>query len=765
MPIQASDIGTVYDLLLATRDGSTLPCRNKDGQIVNLSQVAFMCSIDPKNAQHEETELQHKDNLVQLSGNLIDREFDQWPQITQGDWSGGTLQRVLTGGTPLTSFGPQSDPTRYWDGLGVLWPITDYLPQQGTLTTPDQAEAGAIMKIAGTGVTGGAFLNGSTGAYAYAYMQNVAPQHNILAIQTASNLRKIDPIPGSVNGTPMLQFVDYVFAFGYLWVVTTPSGGGTVTLSAYLDGAPPTIVFTTTFAAVGAGLPILGLRIAASKIGNKPYVAIFYEATGGMPTISLFDISQAAIFGTSTPIPVGDINGFSSIVQMEFQGDNLLVACVSGILPAQASECTIFSFNIPSSTFATVARFPACSNIFMCPVAGSIFVLATTDTAINGFGNTVDMYLVQGVNLQHIGPLIASATSGNGANAIAAEMEPVAFGPYAVFSVFYRPASLANTQVAVYAYDVLRGRLFKIQDFGGTSYNIFLGSRTPTVRRMAITAPAQRPVTGGTLTGRWMVGISVLSDQASASDVTNVQNMLLSPAATGFGNPYLQAGLQITSSIIDFTSAQPKLFRQAVATWQQPGLPADANVTIKLDVWLDQDPASLTAVPDFTTGAVGTGVGGGVLGQTRISLNINKVATKIVYRITTVGPFAATSTGAVKLVSVIVRAATGWTRTMFLTLADNAMTNDKAAGSTAWSRQQPLGQPVLDGAAAYNFMRQLWRQRGGEVTATFPNGDPPADWLLQDIHWDSPKPFGPSFRADERQGLSYVCQLKFREDI
>src|SRR5262245_23959709 len=133
-----SEVGPVFDLLLQTRDGTTLPCRNKDGKPVNVSQVAYVTSID-RNAQgqHEETELQHKDQLIQFgSSNLIDREFDQWPQVSQGDWSGGMLQRVLTGASPVTSFGPQSDPTRYWDGLGILWPIFDYQPMQGVLANP-----------------------------------------------------------------------------------------------------------------------------------------------------------------------------------------------------------------------------------------------------------------------------------------------------------------------------------------------------------------------------------------------------------------------------------------------------------------------------------------------------------------------------------------------------------------------------------------------------------------------------------------------------
>src|SRR6266699_5272931 len=147
MPAQPSEVGQIYDLLIQTRDGSTLACRNKDGQPVNISQLAYMTTVDRQQSQHEETELQHKDQLVQLaSSNLIDREFDQWPQISQGDWSGGMLQRVLTGGTPVTSFGPQSDPSRYWDGSGLLWPVVDYLPQTAFLADPVQDQGGSAMQ-------------------------------------------------------------------------------------------------------------------------------------------------------------------------------------------------------------------------------------------------------------------------------------------------------------------------------------------------------------------------------------------------------------------------------------------------------------------------------------------------------------------------------------------------------------------------------------------------------------------------------------------
>src|SRR5690348_4610812 len=95
---QPQEVGPLWDLLLQTRDGQPLTVLNADRMPVQLASVAYMTTIDRQQQQHEETELQHKDQVVQLaSPNLIDRELDQWPQISQGDWSGGGLQRVLTG--------------------------------------------------------------------------------------------------------------------------------------------------------------------------------------------------------------------------------------------------------------------------------------------------------------------------------------------------------------------------------------------------------------------------------------------------------------------------------------------------------------------------------------------------------------------------------------------------------------------------------------------------------------------------------------------
>lgn len=746
IPTQA-EVGTVYDLLLATRDGTTLPCRNKDGQIVNLSQVAFMCSIDLKNQQHEETELQHKDQLVQLaSSNLIDREFDQWPQVTQGDWSGGGLQRVLTGSTPLTSFGPQSDPTRYWDGDAILWPIFDYLPQRAAVFPPVQDAGGATMKGVFNAGTPAGSINSIGQCFAYLY-ENNANTHSFLVIQHELTRNFIQDPAGiaSGSGTPAAPQPpnDFFIGAGVIWY--SVFNAGNVEIRFVTVGGPTVTLFDTITGANFFGANVMSV----GYVGSKVYLAFPYF-NNASPTfrIRLYDITLG-VATAFTELNLSDnttVLGASqglSMTQTDFQGSALIYSFTNGL------DGFLASFDITTSTTTILARFPAEPIIRFAVATGSIF-------CVTGDGN---MYLAQGGNVQHIGPLPLQAGTASVSPNNQSISHPLAFGPYAIFAINTLTPGVANGSILIYAYDVLRGRLFRMVNLGANYFSSSLllgGSRIGLLRRplRAVAAVNYQP--------QWGVVVPTLSLSGNALDVTNAQEAYVAVTPVAVPSSPLQNGLQIISSIIDFTSAQPKLFRQLVANFTALG--AVAGLVVTLDAWLDQDPAGLNAVPDFTTSING----GTSAGATTLKLQVNKIGTKVVYRITITGGDVLSGgvlVSAPKLVSVIVRAATGWTRTMFLTLADNAMTNDKAAGSTAWSRQQPPGQPSLDGAAAYNFGRQLWRLKGGEVTATFPNGDAPADWLLQDIHWDSPKPFGPSFRADERQSLAYICQIKLREDL
>lgn len=746
---QIQEIGPQYDLLLATRDGSVLPCKNKDGDVVNVSKLAYMTTIDRQQVQHEETELQHKDQLVQLAGpSLIDREFDQWPQVSQGDWSGGVGQRVFTGATPISG-GTESDPTRYWDGIGLLWPLTDYLPVRAVRATPDQHE-NAPMKTIGVGTVSGSQTFTNT-VFVYMYQQTTGAKNNIMVIAgDAGSAPTVITNPGGIPAGSFAFLVDYIIALGMVVYIYTSGANmilATITSAGVLTNQV-TFANATTLPQNGVG------ALAAAFVGDKQYVAVGWLG-GSTANIRLIDVSSGSFTTTFQDIPLPNefllTGSFTpSYQQIEFLGDTLLLSVWN------YKEAAILQYSIPSGTWSTLARFPNTNALYMGVVAGNVFVLSATDTASINQPNSVDMYLVTGGNVQHISPVQVQGVGGL-SSFITGEGFPIAYGPYAVFPIYYFDG--ASTHAAVFAYDVLQGRLFKLDDIGG--FDQLLGNvHGP---RMALLNSMNHAFAGGNnLAAQWGVALPVLSQDGGTADVTNVQRLLFGCSNGGF-HPFQQSGTQIVSSLIDFTSAQLKLFRQLVVTWAQPGLPNESDITVTVDVWLDQDPASLNAVPDFT----GTVIGGAATqGQTQFKLRINQIAHKLVYRVTTTsGVSGSNMTSAVKLQTVVIRAATGWTRTMMLDLADNVMTNGKAPGVTAWSAQQPPGQPQVDAMVARDFLRQLWRLEGGECVAVFPGFDPPANWLLQDLHWDSPKPFGSSVRGDQRSKLEYLCQVKMREDV
>jgi len=94
------EVGELYDVGFETRDGSTLAVLDRNGATQQLSQVAFVTST--KNEQEEATELQRKSQVVQLGPTLMDREWEQWPGNTQGNWSSGLGQRIQFG-VPIAS--------------------------------------------------------------------------------------------------------------------------------------------------------------------------------------------------------------------------------------------------------------------------------------------------------------------------------------------------------------------------------------------------------------------------------------------------------------------------------------------------------------------------------------------------------------------------------------------------------------------------------------------------------------------------------------
>ena len=759
MPAVAGDIGPKYDILLQTRDGSTLNCLNAQGQTVAISSMAYMSSIDrSQEVFSEETELQHKDQITQLgSPNLTDREFDQWPQVTQGDWSGGSLQRVLTGATPISG-GQESDPTRYWDGDAVLWPISEVVPQRGGLGIAIQDAGGGTMKAILQAGTPAGFVN-SAAASCFAYIYETVPAaHVVLVVQSGTTRTALNDPPGIASGlgspTVPQNPNDFFISAGVLWYTVENVAGGLEIRFVTVGGGVLNVTLFDTIANAG----IIGSNnCCVGNVGNRTYLAVPYNLTTTSPTarIRIYDITNGT--ATSfTEVTVGDTATVLSasetiaITGTAFQGSQLVYA---GSFANTNSY--LASFDVVANTTTILAQFQNEPQVFFTPTVSGIFAIT-----VDG-----DMYLVQGNAVQHIGPL--STQVGLNQTSIFWRLfaQPVAYGPYAIFASATRVAGLTTSTVQVYAYDVIRGRFFRINTIGGLSANLPLGFQG---LRIGVLRFAVRTVSGVTYRPQWSVIFPTLSVFADPQDVTNVQEFFVGITSTATISPPLVNGVTIISSIIDFTSATTKLYRQILLTWLNPGLPNTNSITVQLDAWLDQDPGSLNASPDFTTGAVGgAGLGGGVVGQTQLALPINKFARKLVYRITTTGGdvvVASALTSAVKLKDIAVQAATGWVQTLELDLSPTMVPNSKRQGSTWLDEQQISNQPQVDGMAAYNFIRQLWRQHGGQCSVKLPNGDS-GNWLLQDIKFTGPKPFAVVFRSDQRQDIQAKVNIKLREDL
>jgi hypothetical protein len=778
-----AEVGVVYDLLLATRDGLTLPCKNKDGQVVNLASLAFMTSANAQSAQHEETELQHKDQLIQLaSSTLIDREFEQWPQVTQGDWSGGIFQRVLSGGTPLTSFSPQSDPTRYWDGIGLIWPVNSWLPR-GPIVLPATV-VGAGTQFFSSEPTGcyGGFMTSSNAAAA-----TVPGEGFLIEYHDGAGNIQLAFYPGWDSANPLTLASPFGAGVPALamtmatrggWAIASPTAA-TISLYAITAvsntalGSAPLAWITDSF---NSGAVWQGVMTSA-VVGNQEYVAaaVSYVQAGGVNSKVAAAIWNITQFGTPVridlPFEVTDWAGgpAETVLDIAFSGTSLYfllsdqgaVPTRQPTTPPMGHQLTIVGYDVVSATFTTVATINGASGGRFCAVSGGGSLFIVTDQ--------LDMYLLTGGNLLFIESLLpryqndvltTSAISG------LVPSRPVAFGPYAIFGVYH--FGVGSSVFDFYAYDVVKGRLFRIHAVAGLAsfastikrgWNLAAmpfwtgnkGTASQYIASLALAFPLD-----------WTGTTSIAQVVTWGERINNNLSSLLLPGGGVIFGALLRAGFDVVSSMIDLTNAAKKLFRQVLADF--PPLVNDVNATVQLSAWLDRTPETIVGLaPDFGPVSI---TGAAAPGATQLKLPINKMARKLIYRVvTTGGVYNGTNwVNAPEVTDVVVQVATGWTRTMTLDLADNAMTNAKAAQETVWSRQSLPGQPAVDATTAYNYLRQLWRLKGGEVTATFPNGDS-GPWLLQDMHWDSPKPFGVSYRADQRSSLGYTCQLKMREDI
>jgi hypothetical protein len=343
----------------------------------------------------------------------------------------------------------------------------------------------------------------------------------------------------------------------------------------------------------------------------------------------------------------------------------------------------------------------------------------------------------------------------------------VAFGPYAIWAIGYpTPGGAAGQKsVTVYAYDVVRSRVFRaltVTDPSWIGSDVFghdiIGVYGANTRTLQLGATFQS-----------QFGLALFSGLLSNSGETareyywGVKPLTPAPGFTGL----LQMGVDIISGLFDFTASTNKLFRQKVSHFIGGLISGSAQPSVTLNAWFNQDPNRLSAVPDFTAG---TGTPTGVLPpELALDLFEGSVAVKTVYEVISAGGGydlgSSSWRNAPKIIDVIIAAATGWVLDLVVDLAPGAKRNTGDAQEGAYSAQSdPTTNATIDQVVAYNFLRQLWRQKGGKCIVYLPNGDTyPA--LIQLEKFSSPKPFAVSSRSDQQSQYQELVTLKIREDI
>jgi hypothetical protein len=717
------EVGELYDIGFETRDGSTIGVKNRNGETVQLSQVAFVCST--KQEQEEATELQRKAQVVQLGPTLMDREWEQWPGETQGAWSSGLGQRIQFGGQG-------SDPAAYWDGLGIIWPITDWLPQQPFIppaytdaSQPTPGQPGYMGTVAG-------FLPGGGNGYAESF--NTTGHVQLIYLNSAGRLFiKQDPI--AVNAA----IQDMEIAHGYIWLVGSDAGGQLSLF--YVDAAGTSTKLATISAATAVAAPA---AMSTGRVINRQYVATVHrftpKANYSEDQITVWDVTAIGAVPSAAAFTVLQVPTGWTVEDTEFSGDDLVVSMTDGL------DSVIAAWNIASQSWRTLTQISGATSVSMVPIVGGLFLLARNATSATQ--RALNIYLLQATSLQDYGPLIPQI----GATPfpyVTAVSHPSAFGSYAVFAVAVQAVVGGTVTILVYAYDVLRGRIFKVTSLAGlaASYAQAL-DKVPIAAfaSMARTSPAAYNC-------QWGVALNI--NTATAASPNSQEFDIGIQTTPGSAGALLQLPFDGTSGLVDFTSAVPKLFMEVVAKF--PPLVANALSGVTLNVWLDQDPGSLNPAPDYTA----TINGGTSSGAIELVVPINKMAVKLVYEIITAGGVysGATWINAPKIISVSVRSATGWAWHGFLAAVRSALCNNNDTEDYVFDRQG------TDEVAAYNFMKLLWRLKGGRCKATLANGDK-YDALIQMLRAKGPKPFGVSMIAS-RPGDAYenMIEIQIREDI
>jgi hypothetical protein len=623
---QPSDIGPLYDFGIATRDGSSLACKNKDGALINVSQLAYMTSINKQNSMKEATELQEKQTLVQLSSaNLIDREFDQWPQQTQGDWSGGSNQRV---------FGTNGTTNQFWDGEGILWPVTDWVPQKAFI--------GPVVAAPGTGLTNFAFdfrgtvggaVEGIGNGYGYHYVTGTNPTfQNRVVFRSADTTVDV-----TIGAAGLGSVIGMAIVNGALWALFYDNAN-TITLYQFANAALTSISNTNIVTNVVAGAGnFLRAVVTGAIIGNKTYmaVALTYQITattvwtnlitildysgGGAPAVSTLQLPISPNTYTNPPLIIDDLN---------FSGANLYVTMSDGY------QASLITSAPPYTAASNIEVTPGLAHMRVCSVGPTLLLIGWSGSGYTPQTSRMDLFTLTGSTLQEIGDIYPQ-----GAGSLAWVGSCAGFSDYALWAAIYKVQGATTFTLSIYAYDLVRGRLFRaltINDPGFVSVG-GVGAGSVAVSEIGLFGSqwaSGNPRTLGGVTFRAQMGLAIYTgDLSNGVEVAREFYWGVTPVfPTPTFNTLLQGGTEITSGLIDFTAASNKLFRQGVVSFQGGVLPNSAANGVSFSAWLDQDPGRLNSNPDFTGSTAASATV-----PTQLSVPIGSIARKLVYRVISFG--------------------------------------------------------------------------------------------------------------------------------
>lgn len=552
---------------------------------------------------------------------------------------------------------------------------------------------------------------------------------------------------------------------GYLWVLLSNSPNAntlTVHMIGCAYGSNTLVKLRSDVLPSVAGTSGFGGLIQASYVGGHLYVAVVQfdqNVPPNAPTANknaLFVLDYSA--GTATA-PSGlsaaafifpFTRGFKP-QDVTWQGNNLIVSVTDGF------NASIYQLSAPFSSIQTLAVIDGIANALVCTVGGEIFIIAWTPGTTGV--NRLELYTLNGSTLTNVPftpvvPFLDDVTSC------------VGFGPYALFAVSYvTPGGVAGQKtVTIYAFDVVRSRLFRAltmtdiswtgsDQFGHDIIGVF-GTNTRTLRTN-VTFQAQ-------------LGLAIFSGFLSNNNETarefywGVQPLTPAPSFTGL----LQMGCDLISGLFDFTAATNKRFRAKIAHYIDGLVSGQSSPAVQLNAWIDQDPNALAPAPDFTTT---TGVPPSPLPQQGdLFLYEGRLGRQTVYEVISSGGGYNVTLGqwvnAPKIKDVIVMAASGMVWDLVCDIAAGVGTNQQAQQEGAYTSQTTTEAAGIDHVAAYNFLKQLWKQRGGVCTLYLPNGET-YNALIQLAEFASPKPLGAGNRSDQQATWQVLATLKIREDV